>query len=146
MKFWDTSALLPLFVDEPATEACRELLMADPDIIVWEATSVELLSAIARCRRHSTGLDDLCAGIRAEVLDRWPTWTRVADWPRVSARAQRIVNLHPLKAADAMQLAAALTACEDQPHTLPVVTRDRQLGSAARLEGFPVIMPGARLD
>lgn len=141
MRFWDTSALLPLFVDEPTTDACSDLLTTDPAVVVWEATSVELLSAVARYRRHSSGLDDLCAGIRRDILDRWPTWSRVADWPRVSARAQRIVNLHPLKAADAMQLAAALTACEDQAHTLTFVTRDRALAHAAQLEGFPVVIP-----
>lgn len=141
MRFWDTSALLPLFVDEPTTDRCRDLLVTDPAVIVWEATQVELLSAVARYRRHSAGLDDLCASIRSEVHARWSAWTRVADLARVSLRAQRIVNLHPLKAADAMQLAAALTACEDQPHVLPFVTRDRTMAHAAQLEGFSVEIP-----
>ncbi|MCR4374440.1 MAG: type II toxin-antitoxin system VapC family toxin [Acidobacteria bacterium] len=141
MKFWDTSALLPLFIDEPATEACRSLVASDPVIIVWEATSVEMLSALARLRRESTGFDDLWPSVRQEMLERWTTWSRVADWPKVSRRAQRLVSVHPLKAADALQLAAALVACEDQPHELPIVTRDRPLAHAARLEGFPTITP-----
>jgi len=143
VRFWDTSALLPLFVDEPTTDECRALLSSDPVIIVWEATHIELLSAIARCRRHSSGLDDLLATVRHDVMERWPTWARVSDWPKVSTRAQRLVNLHPLKSADALQLAAALTVTEDQPHRLPFVTRDRTLAHAAQLEGFPVITPGS---
>ena len=66
MKFWDTSALLPLFVDEPATESCAALLSSDPSVIVWEGTSVELLSALSRYRRHSSRFDDL-----------WPTLARL---------------------------------------------------------------------
>lgn len=146
MRFWDTSALLPLFLDEPSTDACRELLQEDPVVIVWEGTSVELLSALARCRRQSEGLEDLWAGIRHDVLTRWPAWSRVSDWSRISVRAQRLVNTHPLKAGNAMQLAAALTACEDESHTLGFVTRDRTLAAAAQLEGFPTAIPSPAPD
>lgn len=139
MRFWDTSALLPLFVDEPSTEACRALVADDPVILVWEATSIEMLSALSRYRRHSQGFDDLWPGVRQSMLERWADWSRVADLSRVSSRAQRLVNIHPLKSGDAQQLAAALVACEDQPHRLPFVTRDRALADAARLEGFTTV-------
>lgn len=141
MKFWDTSALLPLFVDEPATERCQTLLRTDPAVVVWEGTSVEMLSALARYRRHSKGFDDLWPGVRRDMLERWSKWSRVADWGRVAAPAQRLVTMHPLKAGDAFQLAAAIVASEDQPHQLPFVTRDRTLATAAELEGFPVEVP-----
>ena len=141
MRFWDTSALLPLFIDEPATHACEKLLASDPVVLVWEGTATEMFSALARYRRHAKGFDDLWPGIRHEMLQRWPTWARVADWGRVSSPAQRLVTVHPLKAGDAFQLAAAIVASEDQPHTLPFVTRDRTLASAAQLEGFRVVVP-----
>lgn len=141
MKFWDTSALLPLFVDEPATESCVALLSSDPSVIVWEGTSVELLSALSRYRRHSSGFDDLWPSVRHEVLQRWVSWSRVADLAKAALRAQRLVNVHPLKAGDAFQLAAALVACEDQPQRIDVVTRDQTLAGAARLEGFQVRVP-----
>lgn len=141
MRFWDTSALLPTIVDETSTSACEALLASDPIVLVWEATQIELLSVVSRLRRESDGLEDLCSSIRADVFARWATWSRVADWPKVALRAQRVVSLHPLKAADSLQLAAALVACEDQPHTLPFVTRDRALAKAAQLEGFPVLVP-----
>lgn len=141
MRFWDTSALLPLFVYESATEHCQTLLRADPAVVVWEGTSVEMLSALARYRRHAKGFDDLWPGVRREMLERWATWSRVADWGRVVSPAQRLVTIHPLKAGDAFQLAAAIVASEDQPHRLPFVTRDRTLAAAAELEGFPVEVP-----
>jgi hypothetical protein len=46
---------------------------------------------------------------------------------------------HPLRAADACQLAAAWVAAEGQPETLPVVTLDGRLAAAAEREGFPVL-------
>lgn len=141
MKFWDTSALLPLFVDEPSTPACVALLSADPSVVVWAGTIVEMQSALSRYRRHAAGLDDLWPGIRHEMRERWLSWSRVGDLSKTTARAERLVNVHPLKAADAYQLAAALVACEDAPHHLGFVTRDRTLAEAARLEGFQVDMP-----
>jgi len=141
VKFWDTSALLPLFVDEPATESCAALLSSDPSVIVWEGTSVELLSALSRYRRHSSGFDDLWPSVRHEILERWVSWSRVADLAKASLRAQRLVNVHPLKTGDAFQLAAALVACEDQPQRIDFVTRDQALAGAARLEGFQVRVP-----
>jgi len=143
VRFWDTSALLPLFVEEPATESCAALLSADSSVIVWEGTSVELLSALSRYRRHSSGFDDLWPSVRHEILQRWGSWSRVADLAKASLRAQRLVNVHPLKAGDAFQLAAALVACEDQPQRLHFVTRDGTLATAARLEGFMTEMPGS---
>jgi hypothetical protein len=47
--------------------------------------------------------------------------------------------LHDLRAADALQLAAALIACDEQPALLPFVTLDRRLADAARREGFRVL-------
>ncbi len=141
MKFWDTSALLPVFLDEASTPACRQHMADDPGVIVWEGTCVELLSVLARWQRHSRDMDDLWPGLRAEMIRQWRTWLRVADWQRVSPHAQRIVTMHPLKAGDAMQLAAAIAAADGQPDQLPVVTRDHTLAKAAQLEGFPVIIP-----
>jgi hypothetical protein len=40
---------------------------------------------------------------------------------------------------DALQLAAALVAAEGKATALPLVTLDRRLGEAARLEGFSVL-------
>ncbi len=54
-------------------------------------------------------------------------------------QAGRLLRLHPLRAADALQLAAAIIACEHQPESLPLVTLDQRLAEAARREGFAVL-------
>lgn len=57
--------------------------------------------------------------------------------------AARLLRVHPLCAADALQLAAARMAAEDRPETLPFVTLDDRLALAAQREGFEVIRPAA---
>jgi hypothetical protein len=143
LNFWDSSALVPLYIDEPATDRLRTLLQRDPDVIVWMLSSVEVLSAIARHRRRSKGAADLLHQARLEVLERWSQWSAVTDAEAVRRRAERLVAVHPLAAADALQLAAALVACGDRPETLDVVTLDRRLATAAQLEGFHIVWPVA---
>jgi predicted nucleic acid-binding protein len=144
VRFWDTSALAPLFVDDHGTEAVTALLSHDPAVVVWTFTSVELVSMVARMRRTSTGADDLLMAARSEVLRQWPGWREVSDVEPVRLRALRLVGVHPLKAADALQLAAAMHASGDRPELLPFVTLDRQLATAAELEGFRVMFPAVR--
>ena len=52
MRFWDTSALVPLFVAEHESGSAARWLREDPDVVVWTLTRVELLSALARRRRQ----------------------------------------------------------------------------------------------
>jgi predicted nucleic acid-binding protein len=139
VKFWDSSALMPLFVDEPTTDPMRALMAEDTEVAVWLFTVVELLSAIGRLDRQSTGLDDLIAGVRTDIRDREAEWTLVTHVEAVRRRAERLVGLHPLTAADAMQLSAAQVLSNDRPDTLPFVTLDTVLARAARLEGFRVL-------
>ena len=57
----------------------------------------------------------------------------------VRASAQRLLRVHPLRAADSLQLAAALLACEQDPPSLELVCLDDRLAEAAGREGFPVV-------
>ena len=139
MKFWDTSALIPFFVDEPATSAVRQILTRDRDVLVWMLTSVELLSVFGRLGRVTSDLDDVLPGVRLDAMDLFRRWMPVTHVEGVRRRAERLVGAHPLSAADAMQLGAALLASDDRPETLDFVTLDRTLARAAELEGFRVI-------
>jgi hypothetical protein len=47
--------------------------------------------------------------------------------------------VHPLRAADSLQLAAAIIAAEREPTTLEFVSLDDRLGEAASREGFRVV-------
>lgn len=141
MRFWDTSALIPLFVAERSTAKVERQLREDPEVVVWTLTRVELFSAFARRRRAEPTAARRLATARREVLNAWEHWSEVTALEIVRRQAERIVETHPLRAADALQLGAALVAAEESPATLEFVTLDRKLAVAAELEGFRVIGP-----
>jgi predicted nucleic acid-binding protein len=142
VRYWDSSALLPLVVQEPTTVSMQRLLKADHDVLTWWATRVEAASALARLAREGA-MDDRtvqAAFTRLDALAR--TWDEVLPHDSVRDHATRLLRVHPLRAADALQLASALTASEHRPETLPLVTLDARLGEAARREGFSVLPAG----
>jgi predicted nucleic acid-binding protein len=139
VKFWDTSALVPLIVDEPSTPVMHQLIAADPDAIVWFLSSVELLSVLGRIGRQTADLADLMPGVRLDAMELFRHWAAVTHVEGVRRRAERLVGVHPLSAADALQIGAALLAAGDRPETLEFVTLDRVLARAAQLEGFRVL-------
>jgi len=141
MRFWDSSAIVPLIVEEASSSACRSLLRTDRSLAVWALSRVEVLSAIWREVR--AGALERAAAVQAgKRLDALSAaWTEVDGLTAVRARAERVVAVHPLRAADALQLAAALVLSRERPRW-PFVTGDRQLASVAELEGFDVIVPG----
>lgn len=141
MRFWDSSALVPLCVDEPSTDAIVELLAEDTGVAVWWATPVECASALARLERDG----DLTAAAARRAFDRLDrlaaAWFHVEPADEIREVARRLLRVHPLRAADALQLAAAFVAAERRPPTLTVVTLDERVASAGSKEGFPIVQP-----
>lgn len=138
MKFWDASALVPLLVTEPTTRALQALAVRDPDMLVWWGSPVECVSALARLQRDGT-LDGLQARAAYERLDELARgWHEIGPGEIVRETAMRFLRVHALRAADALQLAAAFVAAENRPSSLEVVTLDDRLTEAARKEGFVV--------
>ncbi len=66
-------------------------------------------------------------------------WMEVYDLDAVKTPAHRLLEVHPLRAADALQLAAALVGVFDQPGGFEFVTFDAALSAAAEQEGFSVL-------
>lgn len=139
MRFWDTSALVPLFIAERESARAARWLRVDPGVIVWMLTRVELLSAMARRRREDPKANRVLRTARMNLLDAWTEWTEVIDMPAARRQAERLVETHPLRAADALQLGAALVACEGMASSLTFVTLDRNQAEAAEREGFTVL-------
>ena len=143
MKFWDASAIVPLLMSEPTTKAAQALANKDPTMVVWWATEVECASAIARLERED-GLDESAATQAFHRLRQLaPTWHEVDPSDPVREAAIRFLRVHPLRAADALQLPAAFIAAERRPSSLEVVTLDDRLAAAARKEGFAMIEMGS---
>lgn len=139
MRFWDASALVPLLVDEARSGWARALLESDDEVIAWWGTPVECASAVARLEREER-LSPQRASAALALLDSIAAAsTEVSPGEAVRARARRLLRVHRLRSADALQLAAALVASEDHPETLPFVSLDERLAVAADREGFPVV-------
>ncbi len=135
MKFWDASALIPLCLEQPATPRVRAVLEADAGMVVWWGSVVECWSAFARLRRE--GLLRLAEEEQARrcLALLQEAWVEVQPVEPVRAVADRLLRVHPLRAADALQLAAALVWA-GSPAGGEMVVLDRRLREAARLEGF----------
>lgn len=139
MKFWDSSAIMPLLVPEPATATMVAEMHEDPAAAVWWGTRVECSSALARLRRDKRLSDDDLNLAERRLATGAATWTEVPPIERVRQQAMRMLRVHPLRAADSLQLAAALVLANFEPGTLPFVTLDERLASAADREGFPLV-------
>ena len=138
MRFWDTSALIPLVVAERGTALAERLLRADPAVVVWTLTRVELLSALARRRREEPAAARRLLRAKREILAAWPRWSEVTAVEVVRRHAERVVGTHAIRAADALQIGAALVAAAEDPATLEFVTFDQPQAAAAEREGFHV--------
>ncbi len=138
MRFWDSSAVIPLTVTEASTDGIRATAEQDPVMCVWWATEVECVSALARLEREGALTDTGITGALERLDLLAESWNEVQPVAAVRTAARRLLRVHALRAADALQLAAAVIAAEGQPASLEVVTLDERLAVAARREGFTV--------
>jgi predicted nucleic acid-binding protein len=138
--FWDSSALVPLVVEEPGSAQVRSLVEEPREArVIWWGTRVECASALARAVREGRLPGDRVD----ETLERLATLVaesvEVQPIDAVRGRALRLLRVHPLRAADSLQLAAALVASEEHPEGAGFVCLDGRLRDAARAEGFLVL-------
>lgn len=139
MKFWDTSAIVPLLVSERQSHAMRARFDADPSIVVWWGTRVEVASAIAR-REQAGVVSSADATTMLTTLDALgQTWLEVQPVAAIRPLARRLLRTHPLRAADALQLAAAVAFADGRPESVAFVCLDERLSSAAQREGLALV-------
>ena len=139
MRFWDSSALVPLVCAERASTRCRSWLRSDPVVIVWAFAATEVVSALARKRRDGALESRLFSAAKNRLAKLEQAWSEVSQYETVRLRARRLLEVHALRAADALHLAAALVATEERPSVLDFVTFDERLAEAAEREGFSIL-------
>ena len=139
LKFWDTSAVVPLLAEEPTREHLMSLLDQDPDVIIWWGTTVEIASALARREREGLVTADQVTSALAIAHQLADSWHEIVPSDSVRRTAERLLRTHPLRSADSLQLAAALVAADHNPENLQIVCLDARMSSAGRREGFTVL-------
>lgn len=139
MRFWDSSAVVPLLVAEAESTAMLRLHDSDPVMVAWWATEIECVSAIARRHRIGQLPDEVLADAMGRLASLSAAWHEVEPGEEVRESAKRFLRVHDLRAADALQLAAAFFLSEARPSTVEFVSLDDRLVAAARREGFVTI-------
>jgi len=116
MKFWFSSAIVPLYLDQnpKQTRLARLLFDDDEHLVVWSGTVIECASAFDRLRRTGGITDSEQRDATRNLLDLRADWSKVVPGDRVQVRATRAITLHSLTAADSLQLAAALEWSEPE--------------------------------
>lgn len=138
MLFWDSSAIVPLLIEQRESDLVRNALREDQELVVWWGTPVEVLSALARVEREGViRVPDVDLARRA-LADLGERWNEVLPSEEVRERAGLGLLRHPLRAGDALQLGAALTWARGRPRAQGFISFDEQLTAAARREGFAV--------
>jgi predicted nucleic acid-binding protein len=136
VKFRDSSALVPLLVAEARTASMQALAARDPDMLVWRASDVECASALTRLEGEAAFDPGGARLARQRLTQLAAGWHEIEPGEDVRETAKRFLRVHPLRAADALQLAAAFVAAEGRPSSLPFVTLEERLADATEREGF----------
>jgi uncharacterized protein len=139
VKFWDASALVPLLITEVSSRRLLTLAAGDPAMLVWWGSEVECVSALARLEREMAIDANGIAAAFSRLGQLKAAWHEIDPSDAVRETAARFLRVHPLRAADALQLAAAFAAAEGRPPSLQLVSLDDRICVAARKEGFAVV-------
>jgi predicted nucleic acid-binding protein len=140
MMFWDSSAIIPLCVDEPKTKMVRNVSERDGAIVAWWGSTIECYSAFARLRRDKMLNYNEEEQLRNLLQMLSDSWTEIKPSQDIKNTSGRLLLLHPLRAADSLQLAAALIWAEKSPTNHGFVCLNNRLREAANKEGF-VLLP-----
>lgn len=141
MKFWDSSAVVPLLVEEETTLPLIRVYQEDPVVLAWWGTDVECASALARLERAGGITPESMTAAMKRLRDFRSGWQEIQPADRIREIATRLLRTHPLRAADSLQLAAAFIASMGRPPSLDFVCLDDRLVLAAQREGFNIIVP-----
>ena len=142
MRFWDSSALVPLVLHQPSSAQVEGWLAEDPDAVTWTLAAVEIVCALRRLVREGVLQERVALAAEELAADLLVHSHVVTDVERVKSLATRLLRVHALRAADAFQLGAALAWADGNPAGLVLHSFDQRLGLAAQREGFRVISGG----
>lgn len=138
MRFWDASAIVPLVLNEPNAKHVQGLLERDEQMAVWWSTPTECWSALERAQRAQRIGADVVDDANGLLDALRSAWYEVAPSEEVRRQARRLLRIHGLRAADALQLGAALVWAGTWADG-EFVSFDERLREAAHLEGLALV-------
>lgn len=138
----DTSVLVKRYVLETGSAWTRALMRsaAGNTVLTAQISWIELYSALNRRLREQAISQLRYARLKLLLSYVWPVqYVLVAQTPQLLETARQLVERHPLRAYDAVQLASAVNARQSlfsSPTTITFLFADKQLLAAAQTEGF----------
>jgi predicted nucleic acid-binding protein len=123
----------------------RDLLWEDDELTVWWGNWIECEVAISRLRRDGVLNEESEREARTRLSRLANEWAEIDPTDDIRLLASLVSKAHPLKAADALQLAAALRWCEGNTSGANFVCLDNQLRQAAEDESFGVLPERGKL-
>jgi len=139
VRFWDSSALLPLLVKSAASPRLESLWKRDPEVVLWWGAPVDCEEALAEAGRRG-GLKESDRHAAQALLDRLRNSAfEIQPQEEIRSRALRLLALHSLSASQAFELAAALVWCRERTRGMTFVSLAGPLRDAATREGFRVL-------
>jgi predicted nucleic acid-binding protein len=131
--YFETSALVKLFLRESGTETVRDIWEGAADRVTSAATYPEARSAIASATRSGRIGTQHAIGAVSELDGRYATMSVVVLDPYLALEAGELAQLHALRGYDAVHLASALSVEQSL-----MVTWDAELARAAEQAGLAV--------
>jgi len=138
VRFWDSSAVVPLLVEQASSSRVAAWIAGDNTMVLWTLTPVEVVSGLRRLVRDKALAEEVARVAEARMEELVRVCHLIIDVEAVKSLAARLLRLHPLRAFDALQLGAALQWAEGHPQGRTLHTLDGRLALAAQREGFVV--------
>ena len=136
MKYWDASGIVPLLVRQARTRDMERILQEDPAVVTWWGTPLECLSALLRLAREGRLAADAVRDAERRLHELRNGWDEIMPSEACRRMAERMLRVHALRTADALQLAAAVVASDHDPSRLEVVCLDQRMSEAGRKDRF----------
>ncbi|MGH7813446.1 MAG: type II toxin-antitoxin system VapC family toxin [Candidatus Binataceae bacterium] len=139
MNYFDTSALIKRFVEEPGSKAVEALIVAEPQIATSKVAYAEVHAGLARKLREGALTPTAHRRVARAFDSDWRACLRVDLADRILALTRDLVRRHPLRGFDAIHLASAMRLQEQLRETIQMVASDERLIAAARGEGMAAL-------
>jgi predicted nucleic acid-binding protein len=134
MLYWDTSALVKQFIDEPGTDQALSLRAHTPPHATATIAYPETFSALRRRVRESELGESQYHAVVRRFLQEWSSYVRVNLDETVLTRSRTLLEQYPLRTLDAIHLASALELQDHLEEPSVLISADIQLLKAAAAE------------
>jgi uncharacterized protein len=140
IAYFDTSAIVPLVVDEATTEMCNRLWTESTRVVSVRLIYPEARAALARAQRMGRLTRSQLNAAVVELDSMIDEVDMIELSPDIASSAGQLAQQHGLRGYDAVHLAAALAVSDDD---LVLVTGDLEVAAAAKATGIAVSLATA---